>query len=38
MIAHTAPSSHVRLKRLCERRSPQDGGAGELFDRLSWRS
>ena len=37
MIAHAAPSSHVRLKRLYERPSPQDG-AGVLVDRLSWRS
>ena len=28
MIAPAAPSSHVRLKRLCERPSPQDGAGG----------
>lgn len=28
MIAHAAPSSHVPLKRLYERLSPQDGAAG----------
>lgn len=37
MIAHAAPSSHVRLKRLYERPSPQDD-AGVLLDQLSWRS